>query len=58
LKQEKEKGIERVEIIHRQDIGSNLDERMTEEVRKVLIMPSDSSEEKMLYLPEAIQKDL
>jgi|GEM_PF-650552 len=42
----KEKGIERVEIIHRQDIGSNLDERMTEEVRKVLIMPSDSEEGK------------
>lgn len=36
------KGVEEVNIIHREDVGSNFDNRINDDVEEVLVMPSDS----------------
>lgn len=40
----KQKGVEDINIIHREDLGSDFDERIDDEVKEVLVMPSDSEE--------------
>lgn len=40
----RERGVEEVNIIHREDVGADFDERIGDGVQEVLVMPSDSEE--------------
>jgi hypothetical protein len=45
IKQElQEKGIENVNVVSREDVGSELDQRIDHRVQELLVMPSDSEE--------------
>lgn len=39
-----QKGVEDVNVIHREDVGSDFEERIGNDIREVLVMPSDSEE--------------
>lgn len=39
-----ERGVENVNLIHREDVGSDFDQRISDRVQEVLVMPSDSEE--------------
>lgn len=38
------KGVKDVKIIHREDVGSDFDQRLDDKIKEVLVMPSDSEE--------------